>query len=160
MCKLICVAVSFSQDSFPLRLQCVINSSAGAAFRTTRSGSSPTFAYRTEQVDCIISCNCAINLMAGTAGIAAESICMSSTFRTEPRTMTTMTLSSTYARLALKHLLLGFRNCLSIISAQNTATQSPMGVATTGRAIVAGCVSRKVNMQGTTPTWAWKSPGV
>ena len=42
---------------------------------------------------------------------------MSSTFRTSKRTMTTMTLWSTLAMLECQNLQIGFRTCLSIISA-------------------------------------------
>ncbi len=57
-----------------------------------------------EPVKFIVSIIFAAKLIAGTAGIVAKNIRMSSTSRTEQRTMTTMTLLLTLARLMLNHL--------------------------------------------------------
>ena len=45
------------------------------------------------------------------------------------------------------------------ISAKHIVTPPPIGVASFGRAIVAGCASRMLVMPEATTTWASKSPG-
>ena len=66
-----------------------------------------------------------------------DNICMSSTFRTERRTMIIMILQSTSVRFSLRLLLLGFKNCSWIIFAPPTVKQLPIGVVTSGRASMA-----------------------
>ncbi len=60
--------------------------------------------------------------------------------------MTIMILLLILARLVSNHLPRVFWKCSSTVSAQNMATRSLIGAASSGRASVAGCVSPIVDM--------------
>ncbi len=108
MWKLTSEVLNLYEVGIPSRLQCVTTSRAGKTFPTTRVGSHPTFVSRMKLVKCIISSFCAANLMAGTAGIAAEKIFECRAFPKETTlgsTMTTLTLQLTSARHVVQQAL-------------------------------------------------------